>query len=107
MKVRAIRESDPTYGTGNNNFIYDAEAVTELLNTRLSTFKGEVKRNVNFGIPNMKGLDKEDLDIEIGDIIISTAGVLRISKFESTLIDRKYTASITVISEFGALEVQI
>lgn len=107
MKVRAIRESDPVYGTGDNNFVTGKEAVATLLNTRLKTFKGEIKRNVEFGLPEFKGLDKDDLDIEIADIIITTSGVEEITSFESRLTIRDYSATIIVKSNFGELEVSI
>lgn len=107
MKVRAIRNSDPVYGAGDNNFVEGAEAVATLLNTRLKTFQGEVKRNVDFGIPTFKGLDKEDLDIEIGEIILETSGVESIKTFESELKGRDYSATIVVESNFGELEVQV
>lgn len=107
MKVRAIRTGDLVYGTGDNNFVTDKEAVVALLQTRLTTFKGEVKRNVNFGLPDFKGLDKEDLDVEISDIIITTTGVEEILSFDSSLIDRNYSATIIVKSNYGELEVTI
>ena len=107
MKVRAIRESDPVYGAGDNNFVTGKEAVATLLNTRLITFKGEIKRNVDFGLPSFKGLDKEDIDVEVSDIIINTAGVEEVTLFESSVSGRDYSATIVVKSIFGELEVSI
>ena len=110
MKVRAIREDDPVYGAGDNNFVFDKEAVATLLNTRLKTFKGEIQRNIDFGIPDVsdwKGLDQDDLDIEISDIILNTANVVEITSFISTLVNNEYSASIIVKTEFGELEVVI
>ena len=107
MKVRAIRNSDPVYGAGDNNFVEGAEAVATLLNTRLKTFQGEVKRNIDFGIPDFKGLDKDDLDIEIGEIILTTAGVQEIIQFESSVSQRKYQATIVVFSDFGEVSVEV
>lgn len=99
--------AEPVYGAGDNNFVYDKEAVATLLNTRLKTFKGEVRRNTDFGLPNFKNLDKDDLDIEIANIILSTAGVEEIKLFESSLNNRNYTARIIVVSNYGELEVTL
>lgn len=110
MKVRAIRENDPVYGAGDNNFVFDNEAVATLLNTRLLTFKGEIQRNIDFGIPTLedwKSLDQDDLDIEIADVVLETAGVKEITSFVSTLVGTDYSASINVKTDFGELEVRI
>lgn len=106
-RFEEIINAEPVYGAGNNNFVYDKEAVATLLNTRLKTFKGEVKRNTDFGLPNFKNLDKDDLDIEIADIILTTAGVVSIKSFTSSLNNRDYNASIIVISDYGELEVTL
>ena len=107
MKVRAIRESDPVYGTGDNNFVHDKEAVATLLNTRLKTFKAEIKRDVSFGLSDFKNLNKEDLDIDIGEIILDTTGVEEILEFNSTQTERDYSGNIIVSTNFGELEVSI
>ena len=107
FKYQETVYAEPVYGAGDNDFVIDKEAVATLLKTRLTTFKGEVKRDVDFGLPDFKGLDKEDLDVEIGDIIITTTGVEEIILFESNLIDRKYSATIIVKSDYGELEVTI
>lgn len=107
MKVRAIRNSDPIYGAGDNNFVTGKEAVATLLNTRLKTFKGDVKRNIDFGLPEFKNLEKDDIDVEIADIIITTSGVEEIISFESSVNGRDYSAIIVVKSNYGELEVSI
>lgn len=107
IKCRSIKNGEPVWFAGDNNFTDGRDGVAVRLNTRLQTLQGEVKNNSGFGIPLFDGLSVEDMDLEISQIILGTVEVIEIESFESSAVDRKYTATITVLTGNGRLEVVI
>ena len=67
--------------------VYDREAILSLLKCRLSIIKGEYVPNVMLGIP--LGANKDEVDLNVQQIILKTTGVTGILEFSSYLKDKK------------------
>jgi len=79
--------------------VYDREAILSLLKCRLSIIKGEYVPNAMLGIP--LGANKDEIDLNIQQIILKTTGVTGILEFSSYLKDKKYSCRFIANTIYG------
>ena len=77
------------------------EALRNNLHDRLSIVKGEYLQNVLLGVP--LGARKEEIDLNVQQIVLSTLGVQGITKFSSKFIDKVYYCRFEANTVFGSL----
>lgn len=76
-------------------------AIRANLEARLSIIRGEYMMNTQLGVP--LGAIKDEVDLHVQSIILETAGVTNIIKFESELVDKRYKCRFTVDTIYGGL----
>ena len=108
---------EPQYGNGQNNFVYDIDAVAQLIQTRLLLFEGEWWLNLNDGLPlfqsilGVGGAGKENG--AIANLIVSriegTPFVNGTSNVTTTYLptSRAFSFGCDVSTAFGTLKVII
>lgn len=118
MKYRKLdANGDYSFGFGNNNFVTDAAAVTQAINTKLNMFQGECWKSVAEGLPffqSIAGQSGTQANIAAIDLIFK-GRILEAP--ETTSVDtyasnydtqkRKYTATASVVTEYGTVEVSV
>lgn len=112
IKVRRLDENnDPVFGGGMNDYITDADAVAQIIRTRLQLYRGEWWEDLNIGIPmwqsilGQMGPSKTVADRILSKCIASTPYVVRVVSFISTLENRVYSCQAVVETEFGTVYV--
>lgn len=100
------------FGFGNTSFVTDAEAVAQAIKTKLKLFLGDFWEDLNDGLPFFQRIagtrDKGEMDLLIQTRVLETPNVTGISSFESSIdSSRKYTASMSVTTAFGTVEVTV
>lgn len=105
MKGHNIIRENGSYEVDIANTVDDAEVVRNNIEARCRVIRGELMYNVLLGIP-LKG-SKEDIDLNIMNIIHNTDGVVDIQEFESRMIGHKYSANIKVLTIYKPIEVVI
>lgn len=89
------KKVDGRYSLNPFEFVKGAEAIKNILEARLRIIKGELRYNVNLGIPITH--NKNDIDLSISNTILDTPGVKEITKFVSKIDnERKYSATVYV-----------
>lgn len=96
-------------------WIYDIEAVTQTINTRLKLFSAEYWRDVTEGTPWIKDIltknnSRNTLQSKTAILknrINNTDGVVSIIKWESDFnySTRKFTVNADILTEFGVVSV--
>lgn len=84
-----------------DKFVYDINAIRVNLFSRLSLIKGEYMQNVSLGIP--LGAAKDEIDLNVQNTVLSTVGVLGISSFRSTIVNKVYKCTFTANTIYGSL----
>lgn len=112
IKVRRLDENwDPVYGSGQNDYLTDLDAVSQIIRSRLLLFKGEWWEDLNVGIPmwqsilGVMGAKKLTVDKIIMSYLKACPYVVAIKNFQSTLSNREYICQATVDTAFGAVYV--
>lgn len=114
ITVRALGpKNDPLQGNGQNNFISDLEAVTQIIKTRLLLFQGEWFLNLLDGLPLFQSILESsggaaNLKIVMGLIaqrIRQTQYVNSISKITVSYLGRRFSFSAVVETQFGTVYV--
>lgn len=112
VTVRALDANwDPIYGNGQNCFLSDLEAVTQILAQRLKLFQGEWWENLLDGLPLFQSIlgssgSQKNLQVIIGLIsqrITQTVFVIGITSFTATYKNRQFAFSAEVSTQFGAV----
>ena len=97
-----------TNGKQANSFVYQQEGVAADLTQRLSVLKNELWYQINYGLPLLDKIkSKAVIDASVLDIITSHPNVVRVSKFESQVLNRKYSCKATIESEFGPVQLNL
>jgi hypothetical protein len=106
---------DPIAGTGTNAFVYDLDAIAQLIQTRLLMFTGEWWKNLIDGLPLFQkilgiGGAGRASDIVSGTIqnrIELTPYVIELQNVSTTYQStaRAFNFSCTVVTAFGNLQV--
>ena len=79
--------------------VFDSEVIRNNIEARCSVIRGELPYNVLLGITLKAG--KDELDLTIMNIINNTYGVKEIDKFSSSIVNRKYTANVNIITQMN------
>lgn len=111
IAVRALNPVtwDPLNGNGQLNFIYDLEAVAQILAQRMKLFEGEWWENLTDGLPLFQSIlgssgGLRNLQVIIGIIsarINGTVGVTGINSLSVSYSNRKFVYSAVVETQFG------
>lgn len=97
-----------TEGKQADSFVYQQEGVAADLTQRLSVLKNELWYQINYGLPLLDKIkSKAVIDASVLDIITSHPNVVRVSKFESQVLNRKYSCKTTIVSEFGPVQLNL
>jgi len=107
MLYRRLDGSDD-YSLGKV-FLRDVEAVAQAIKTNLRLLKGEWWEDVSKGLPlfeSILGRSGSDeniraVDLIIKDQILSTKGVVSIKSLKSSCLNRRYSFSCIINTEFG------
>ena len=110
IRVRMLDANrDPVYGNGVDAYLFDIEAVAQIIQTRLMFYKGEWWEDTNLGLPmwqsilGQSGKNKTVIDQLIRKQIAETPYVNYIMSFTSTLENRVYTCQVEVATDFGTI----
>ena len=117
MIIRAVRKNDSgqeefCFGHGYTDYKSGLSCVEQDIETALLEFKNDCFFNLEAGIDWKTRLgyhnQKEYLDEDIQNIIINRQGVISISDFNSNIIDRIYSCTISVLTIYSneTLEIQ-
>jgi hypothetical protein len=106
MKYRRLTDDgDYTFGFGNNCFLSGTDAVAQAIETKLKMFKGDYWEDLSEGLPFFDQIagnsDKNAIDSLIESRILAVPGVSSISSITSSMANRKYMATITVVTTYG------
>ena len=95
-------------GKQADSFVYQQEGVAADLTQRLSVLKNELWYQINYGLPLLDKIkSKAVVDASVLDVITSHPNVVRVSKFESQVLNRKYSCKATIESEFGPVQLNL
>ena len=112
ITVRALGPNgDPLQGNGQNNFISDLAAVTQIIKTRLLLFQGEWFLNLLDGLPLFQSIlgasgSQRSLQIIINLIsarITGTPYVTGISSISASYLNRSFSFKAQVETQFGTV----
>jgi hypothetical protein len=114
ITVRALGPNgDPLQGNGQNCFISDLAAVTQIIGTRLKMFEGEFWQNLLDGLPLFQQIlgssgSQRNLQVIIGLIsqrITGTVFVTGINSISATYTNRNFVFNAVVQTQFGVVYV--
>ena len=111
MRIRIMDSAgDMTFGQSLDNFTTNTpKGVAQLILTRLKLWYGEFFANTADGMPwatDVLGNRTTSVYNEaIRDRILSTEGVKEITKYSSSLVNRKLTVNATIQTEYGSTTV--
>jgi len=114
MKYREL-DADGDYTFGRERFLHDIEAVGQAILTRMKLLYGEWWEQTDDGLPLFERIlgvfmgerQQDAIDLIIGERISGTTGARNITRFESDFTNRHYSASCTVNTIFGNIEIDI
>jgi len=104
---------EPQFGSGQSNFISDLEAATQIIATRLKLFQTEWWLDVSDGLPmfqSIEGASGSPLNVVLITNIIAarirtTQYVTDVTFIAAELVNRRYSFSCDVSTQFGSLNV--
>lgn len=116
MIIRAIRKNENgqeefCFGHGYTDYKHESSCVEQDIETALYEFKNDCFFDLNAGIDWKARLgyygQKEYLDEDIQNIILSRNGVINITDFNSNIIDRIYNCQASVLTIYSDEELLI
>jgi hypothetical protein len=115
ITVRALNPvtNDPIQGNGQSNFLFDLDAVTQIISTRLRLFEGEWFLNLLDGLPLFQSIlgssgSSTNLQVIMNLIsarIIQTPFVTAITSVTAAYQSRQFIFSAQVETAFGTVTV--
>jgi hypothetical protein len=110
--VRALSPSgDMQWGNGQGNFISDADAVAQIIGTRLKLFQGEWFANQLEGLPLWQSILTGQLDADaaallIQQVILGTPFVISVQQIQATYSpnSRQFSYAAIVQTQFGTFQ---
>lgn len=114
ITVRALDSSgDPLQGNGQNCFLSDLDAVTQIISTRLKLFEGEFWLNLADGTPMFQSIlgspgGQQNLGMIVtllSQRITGTPYVTGITSLDASFTGRALSYSATVATAFGTVTV--
>src|SRR5581483_5662749 len=96
---------------GGANFLVNSPAcVAQSVLTRLKLWRGEWFLDKTEGTPYMQQIlgtgTKAIYDLAIQNRVLETEGVTSISRYESALVGRRLSVSMTIETAFGAIPIE-
>ena len=112
MKYRRLSSTgDYVFGYGNTSFLTDTNAVAQAIQTKLKMFQGECWEDLDDGLPFFQSIagnrDKATTDLLVKARILEAPNTQSILSFQSTIENRKYSATATVSTAFGTVTVGV
>lgn len=116
LKYRRIDENgDMIFGHGNADFLSDAEAMRQVLQTRLAACEGEWWEGDAGALPYFNGIlgsattdeNREAIDLMVIDRIMDTRGVISVFDVESMVTNRNYSFKCKVQTVYGVIEAEV
>lgn len=111
MKIRAIDDDgDFTFGKGKANYKTEKDAIVQNVITRLRSWKGDCFYATAEGVDYNNFLSvgtKSFLDSDIKRVILQSEGILSLQDFSSEVEDREYTCKVTLLTIYGAAELEL
>jgi hypothetical protein len=111
ISVRALDANyNPTYGNGQGNFLYDIDAVIQIVQTRLRLLQGEWWADLADGLPAFQkilvpgaGRNPEAVSLLIQQRILGTPYVTSVQNIQTSYNGtlRSFKFSCQVITPFG------
>lgn len=116
LKYRKLDENgDMMFGHGNADFVSTAEAMQQVLKTRLSACQDEWWEGDAGALPFFDGIlgstdtdeNREAIDLMVIDRIMDTRGVIGVSNVESSITDRRYSFNCSVQTVYGVVKMEV
>lgn len=112
IQVRALQSGDPGRGQSLANFIYDIEAVAQIIGTTLKLLQGEWWESLNTGTPVFQSIlgvpnTTDGVGLILRQRILSVPFVIGVENLIVTFnrSTRHYTFSCTAVTAFGSVGV--
>jgi hypothetical protein len=114
IRVRKLDENwDPVYGDGQNDYVFDLDAVIQIIQTRLKLWLAEWWEDLNEGLPMIEKIlgktDKALIDRLIQKRVQTTLPgiILKIKSYSSSFDSstRAYSCTMHVDTIFGTIAV--
>lgn len=111
MSVRALdANGDWNFGKGSQSYFRDLNEIRQNIATRVKMWRGDCFFAPDEGVDYNNYFDPgaiDFLDADIRRVILQTSGVLSMRDFSSQLTNREYTATVSVVTIFGEIEVEL
>jgi hypothetical protein len=106
-----IRRNDDNgdwqYGRGKADYLKDEDALKQNLKTRLASWLRDCFFDLNAGVDYNNYLDigsKSFLDLNVKQVILQTADVIKINTYESTIEERELTITANIYTIYGNID---
>lgn len=110
MIIRTVRKNDSgqeefCFGHGFTDYKHELAFVKQDIETALLEFKNDCFFDLDSGIDWLARLgyygQKEYLDEDIQNVVINRSGVMNITSFDSNVVDRVYTCTLSVLTIYS------
>ena len=91
----------------HDNFSDQQQGVSDSLTQRLSVLREELWYDIDYGLPLFDKVRKPAMDSFICSAVLNHPDVISIDEFSSQVINNKYSCSMTVVSVFGNVVLNI
>ena len=116
LKYRRMDEDgDMVFGRGEQDFMSDIEAITQVIKTRLAAMEGEWWEGDIGALPYFTDIlgmasteeNRAVVDLMIINRIMDTVGVLSVSEVESSIENRHYRFNCKVQTVYGETTAEV
>lgn len=116
LKYRKMgKDGDAVFGSEGSVFLEGAEAMAQVLKTRLAACEGEWWEGDDGALPWFTGIlgsmvakgRVDEIDLMVVDRIMSTVGVNSVSNIVSGVKDRHYSFTCTAHTVYGDVPVEV
>lgn len=106
---------DYVFGQGKDSYFSGVHAVTQAIQTRLKLLTSEWWEDQEDGLPLFQVIigsratqeNKQAADLVVKNRVQDTPGVLSVEDFNSTIANRRYSATMTVNTVYGTENVEV
>ena len=91
----------------HDNFSDQQQGVSDSLTQRLSVLREELWYDIDYGLPLFDKVRKPAMDSFSCSTVLNHPDVISIDEFSSQVINNKYSCSMTVVSVFGNVTLNI
>lgn len=112
MRARSLdKDHDWQFGKGVYSYRRELDALKQNLETRLLSSLGDCFSDQAEGVNWNAYLDigtKNLLDIDILRVVNSTGGVIKVTRYESSMdLERNIHISMNILSVYGGIEIEL